>query len=208
MRISLALAVVASLGLFACAGSHQEAKDADDAAVWANFKGTYSQPAEPASREKAVAKKEAAPAAAPESEKSAKAAPAEKTEEPIAAAPPAPAKKSSKGTIKGESLSTITVDALSDGATSLTKSKLVSNGVITGSNYEVVTVQTKKATIKITRPSAGGTGPQLADPQSKITGLEKTDAYWYDADADVLVVVTGTAKKGAATKTLNAIVKH
>lgn len=204
MRNSLALVVVASLGLFACAGSHQEAKDADDQAVWADFKGTYSQPAEPRAT-KAVAKKEAAPEAAPVK---AKEAPAPAAEEPLAAAPVAPAKKSSKGTVKGESLTTITVDQLTDASTTLTKQKLVSNGVISGANYEVVTVQTKKATIKITRPSTSTTGPQLTDPKSKIQNLDKTDAYWYDDDADTLIVVTGTAKKSTATKTLNALLKH
>lgn len=210
MRFSLALTLAASLGLFACGGSHEDAKTAADvSADWSTFSGKYSETASPREA-KHAAKGDSGDVAKKESGSKAKEAPVEKTEEaPIAAAPAAPTPKTSKGTVKGESLSSIGVDVLTEAATSTTKSKLVSSGIVTGAKYETVTVETKKATIKVTRPasSPNATGPEVASPKTKAADAGKTTASWYDADADVLITVTAP-KKAAAQKTLSTLVSH
>jgi hypothetical protein len=190
--------LLSSLGLFACGGAaNEEAKSA--ANPWADFKGTYSAPASPEQKsEKAeAAKKEA----------HAKAEPKEETSE---APTPAPvAKKTSKGTVQGESLSSISVDSLTDASKTALKAKFVSNSVVTGPQYELVQVQLKGATVQIIRPAEkpSPNGPAIASPKAKNGELSKTDAGWYDEEADVLVLVNAP-KKAAAQKALGTIVKH
>jgi len=211
---SLVVLAFASLSLFACAGANEATHEKDP---WGDFKGTYSTPAGPKDKE---AKAEAAP-----KEAKAKAEAAPKQEEKTAAAaedgseglPPAPItaaapaeKKKSKGMVKGESVSSITVDALTDASkTSMPKAKFVSNGVVTGEKYEMVSVQLKGTEVKIIRPAEkpAPAGPAIASPKAKSGDLAKTDASYYDADADVLVIVSA-GKKASAQKVLNSLVKR
>lgn len=208
---SLVVFALASLGLIVgCAGANEETKKEKD--PWSDFKGTYSTPAAP--REK-----EAKADAPTKKDAKAKAEPKEETaEDGSEGLPPAPIskeqapteKKKSKGNIKGESISSISVDALTDASkSSLPKAKFVSNGVVTGEKYEMVSVQLKGASVQIIRPAEkpSPTGPAIASPKAKSGELAKTDASYYDAEADVLVIVSA-GKKASAQKTLNALVKR
>jgi len=184
--------LLSSLALFACGGTKEEAQSA--ANPWADFKGTYSTPASPEHKaEKAEAAKKDTKAKD------------EATEEAQAAAP----KKASKGTVKGESVSSISVDSLTDASKTALKAKFVSNSVVTGPQYELVQVQLKGATVQIIRPAEkpSPNGPAIASPKAKNGELSKTDAGWYDEEADVLVLVNAP-KKAAAQKALGSIVKH
>ncbi|MBX3230523.1 MAG: hypothetical protein KIT84_02680 [Labilithrix sp.] len=205
MRYPL-LAAVVSLGLIACGGS-QDAKSAADVQTdWSTFSGKYSDTASP--RHARAEKADKGEVAAKESAAKAKEAPVEKEEAP--ALPSTPAPKSSRGMVKGESLSSVSLDMLGEAATTGTKSKLVSSGIVTGTKYETLTVETKKGTIKITRPAASPnpSGPDVTAPKAKSADLPKTTASWYDEDADVLVTVTTPKGKSAAQKTLGAVVKR
>lgn len=209
MRFSLAAVALVSLGLVACGGSSQDAKSAADVQTdWSTFSGKYSETASPRSAK--AEKAEKGEATKKESAAKAKESPADKVEE-APALPPAPAAKSSKGTVKGESVSSVSLDALGEAAASSTKAKVVSSGVVTGAKYETLTVETKKGTIKITRPAASPnpSGPDVASPKAKAGDVSKTAASWYDEDADVLVTVTAPkGGKAAAQKTLGAVVKR
>jgi hypothetical protein len=190
MQNHLVVAMLASLSLFACAGSNQEAKSEAD--VWAGFKGTYSQSADGSTGERSTRSEGA--------RKDAKAKTARdgaKVEE----------KKTSKGTVNGESLSTVSVESLTDASKAALKSKLVSNSVVTGARYESVQVQLKGVTVNIIRPAAtpAPNGPAVPSPKTKIEALGKSDASWYDDEADVLVFVHG-GKKGSAQRALSALV--
>ena len=205
MRNHLVVVMLSSLGLFACGNANQKAKN--EANPWGNFTGKYSEPA--ASRAKAegaeASKKEAEPKVEEE------AAP---TEEATPAAPATPAakpatKKASLGTVKGESISSISVEALAEASASALESKLVSNGVITGPQYELLQVELKTATVQIIRPAEkpASNGLPVPSPKAKNAELEANDAGWYDEEADVLVIVNAP-KKAAAQKALGAIVTH
>lgn len=194
MRNQLVVVLLSSIGLFACGGANQETKNEGD--PWSGFKGTYSTPAAPGEKSEAgePAKKEAT-AKAEATQASAEAAPAPK--------------KTSKGTVKGESLSSVDVDVLTDVSKSALKAKFVSNSVMTGPQYELVQVQLKGATVQVIRPAEkpSPNGPAIASPKAKSGELTKNDASWYDDEADVLVFVSA-GKKAAAQKALGAIVKH
>jgi len=223
MRYTVALALAASLGLFACGGTTEEAKSANDENVWKGYTGEYasssSEYAKPSFSKAAGSplKKDATgddeakaeKPAAKQASKAAKEAPApaaEEEEKPLFTAPKKPA---SKGTVKGESISTVSVDQLGAQAMTATKTKMVlSSGTMTGARYEVVTVETKKGTIKITRPAStpNPKGPSVTEPVNKLGDIGKTESAWYDADSDVIVVVSSKSK-AAAAKILNSIVK-
>ena len=223
MRYTLALALAASLGLFACGGTTEEAKSANDENVWKGYTGEYSassseyakptfaKAAASPMKKDGASSDEAAPEAQPapkQAAKAAKQAPAEEEEEkPLFV----PAKKpASKGTVKGESVSSISVDQLGASAMTATKSKTVlSSGTMTGARYEVITVETKKGTIKITRPAAtpNPKGPEVTPPSNKLGDIAKNESAWFDEEGDVIVVVSATKKKDAAAL-LNKIVKH
>lgn len=183
--------VLLSVGLFACGASLEE-KEAGD--PWSTFTGKYSRPAAPREKAKADAN----------TDRKAKAEPAEKVEEEQT---PAPIKTSS-ATIGGESISSIGLDTLTDSVKKALKQKFVSNGVVTGPEYEMVTVELKDAKVKIVRRagSPAPNGPAISTT-AKRAELSANDASWYDEDADVLVVVSA-GKKAAAQKALRAIVKH
>jgi hypothetical protein len=91
-----------------------------------------------------------------------------------------------------------------------TKSKSVlSSGTMTGARYEVITVETKKGTIKITRPAAtpNPKGPEVTAPVNKLGDIAKNESAWYDEEGDCIVVVSAP-KKSAAAALLNKVVKH
>jgi hypothetical protein len=192
--------------LLACT-PQEDAKSAAD--PWADFKGTYSQPAAP--REKSAHHSKGHDEAKAKAEPVKEEAIVETAEEatPIVTTP-APAKKSStsRGMIKGESVSTISVDALTDASKGTLKQKFLSNSVKTGPQYEMVQVQLKGATVQIIRraetPSPNGSA--VASPKAKSAELGKNEASFYDEQADVLVVVSA-AKKTSAQKALNTLVK-
>ena len=194
MRNHLVVALLSSLTLFACAGTTKEAKTEAD--PWADFKGTYSQPTT-GGGEKTAAKSEG-------TKKDGKAKSSKET-----TAKAEDKKAASKGTVNGESLSTVSVESLTDASKSALKGKLVSNSVLTGSQYESVTVQLKGVTVQIVRPAAtpSPNGPAVASPKEKAAKLGKNDASWYDEDADVLVFVQG-GKKASSQKALSALVSH
>lgn len=223
MRYSLALVVVASLGLFACgAATKEEAKSADDVNVWKGYTGEYASSSNeyakpsfskaagsPLKKDAASLDESAEAKPAPkQAAKAAKEAPVQEEEEkPLFVAAKKPA---SKGTVKGESISGVSVDQLAAGAMSATKSKsVVSSGTMTGARYEVVTVETKKGTIKITRPAStpNPKGPEVTPPTNKLGDIGKNESAWFDEEGDCIVVVSAP-KKAAAAKLLNSIVKH
>lgn len=201
MRNHLFVVLLSSLSLFACAGK-EEAKSAADRDPWAGYTGKYSQPGGPSADKPEKAEK-AEKAEAKNSK--AKAEPkAEKADEtPKKAA-------SSKGTVNGESLSSISVDTLTDASKNALKGKFVSNSVVTGQQYELVQVQLKGTTVQIIRRAEkpAPNGPAIASPKAKNSELGKSDAGWYDEEADVLVFVSSTGKKGSAQKALSSLVKH
>ena len=206
MRNHLVVVLLSSLGLFACGGAKQNAKD--EASSWGNFTGKYSSA--PAPREKSesaeASKKEAEPKA---DEEATAEAPTAAAEAPAATAeaPTAP-KKASQAMVNGKSVSSISVEALTEASANALKSALVSNGIITGPKYELVQVELKTATVQIIRPAQkpAPSGLAVPSPKAKYAELEPNDAGWYDEEADVLVIVNG-AKKPAAQKALSAIVK-
>jgi hypothetical protein len=198
MRISPKVVVLFSVfALGACGGAAtQEAKDAN---VWSDFSGKYSTPAQPGGNTSApTAKNEQA-------RRDAKSKTTEPKEE--AAAEETPAKKSSKATVKGESLSTIGDAALADASKSALKTKVVSTKIVNGAQYEHVKVQLKGATVQIIRPNPPGeTGNGAVDaPKARSASLSKAEASYYDEDADVLVIVEA-GKKANAEKALASII--
>ena len=191
------LSSLGSGGLAACGEPNQEAKSAAD--PWSDFKGTYSAsgPKDETSEDGEPAKKEA------------KGKPASAHHETAEDGASSRKKGPSKGTVNGESLSSVDVDVLTDVSKSALKSKFVSNSVMTGPQYELVQVQLKGATVQVIRPAEkpSPNGPAIASPKTKNDQLTKNDASWYDEEADVLVFVSA-GKKAAAQKALGAIVKH
>ncbi len=193
MRNHLVVVLLSSLGLFACGGAKQNAKD--EASSWGNFTGKYSTAPAPRARSESAeaSKKEAEPKADEEATATGEAARAPK--------------KASQATVNGESVSSISVEALTEASTNALKTTLVSNGIITGPKYELVQVELKTATVQIIRPAEkpAPSGLAIPSPKAKYAELEPNDAGWYDEEADVLVIVNGT-KKAAAQKALSAIV--
>ena len=193
MRNHLVVVLLSSLGLFACGGAN---KTKDEANPWGNFTGKYSD---------AAPREKAASAAAPKKE-----AEASSNEEAAATEGAAPApKKASEATVKGESISSVSVESLTEASTNALKSQFVSNGIMTGPKYELVQVELKTATVQIIRPAEkpAPNGLPIPSPKAKNAELEANDAGWYDEEADVLVIVNAP-KKAAAQKALGAIVNR
>lgn len=183
---SSVVVLIASMGLYACgggAGANNEAKGPDP---WSDYKGTYAGAL-------------AAPKASPAKQAKADAPAAEEA---------APKKSASRATIKGESVSSIGVDALADASKGALKSKVVASNVVVGSQYEQVEVQLKGAKVQIIRPatSPDPKGPSVSAPKARSGELGSAESSFYDEDADVLVVVNA-GKKPAAQKALGTILK-
>jgi hypothetical protein len=191
------------VGLVACGGSKNEAKG-PEANPWADYKGTYATVGTPHEAKAKPEKTDKNADKADKAEANAKEAkPEAKADEP-AAAP----KKPSKGTIKGESVSSIGLDAFTDASKGALKSKVVSTKYVVGPQYEEMQVQLKGATVQVIRPAANpaADGPAVASPKERSGGVSKTESSWYDADADVVVVVT-SKQKPVSAKALGSILK-
>jgi len=201
MRILPNVVVVASMfALVACGGSSGGgAKEPDP---WADFKGTYGGTAEPRTNgSNATSAREARRDA-----KDAKNKPEAKDAEETAAA--APAKKTSKATIKGQSISTIDDGALGEASKGPLKTKVVGSTIATGAQYERVKVQLKGAAVVIIRPSTSPDGNASVDaPKARNGSLGKSEASYYDEDADVLVIVDA-GKKSASERVLGSLVSR
>jgi len=114
----------------------------------------------------------------------------------------------SKAKIKGESVSSVGADAVAGASKKALKSKVVSSNVITGPDYEMVQIVLKDASVQIVRPATtpDSSGPKLRSPKVRNDSLSSTESGYYDADADVLVLVQ-SAKAAKSKKALAAIVK-
>lgn len=198
--------VLSSTFLFACGGSAPAAKTEAD--PWSDYKGTYASSS--GSRGESSASKPDA------KEAKAKAADAPKEEAAAPAAPdqqqPAPAlaaKKASKTTIHGESISAIAPATLADVSKAALKSKVVRTKMLVGADYEQVQIQLKGVAVQIVRPAANPVtgGPSVASPKARNASLSKTESAWYDEDADVLIVVNAP-KKATSQKALGAILER
>jgi hypothetical protein len=207
MRLrSVICAIGSSLILVACGGAQKEAKTADEGNPWADYKGTYATTANPKPSDTSEAKKD-------KTEKKAKAdkadKPAEKATEKAVAGTDEK-KPASKGTIKGESVSSIGVDTLADFSKSALKAKGATTAFTLGSHHEQLKVQLKGGvTVEIIRPAAypDPDGQAVTTPKERSGQLAKGETSWYDADADVIVVVNA-AKKPAAQKVLGQLLKN
>lgn len=195
MRISSNVVVLLSLfTLAACGGASQSTTEAAD--PWSGFTGKYSTADARGTSSSAHA--EAAPAK--------KDATKGKTEtKELAPEEAAPAKKASKAKIGGESISTIADNTLADASKGALKTKVLSSTIQTGAQYEQVKVQLKGAVVVIIRPVGADTGnANVAAPKTRSSSLAKSEAGYYDEEADVLVLVDA-GKKAAAEKALGAI---
>ncbi len=116
--------------------------------------------------------------------------------------------KASKAKIKGESVSSVSADAVAGASKKALKSKVVSSNVITGPDYEMVQIVLKDASVQIVRPATtpDSSGPKLRSPKLRNDSLTSTDSAYYDADADVLVLVQSN-KATKSKKALGALLK-
>ena len=178
-----------ALALGGCGAAPKKQAEAPAAYDWSDYKGTY-------------AKGEDRPAAEPVKPKATADAKAELLG--TSAAPP----KVSKGTIQGESVSSVSVDAVAGASKSALKSKVVSSNVIVGREYEQIQVVMKGVSVQIIRPTStpDKSGPKIRSPKVRSSGLLKTESGWYDADANVLVLVRAQ-KKASSQKALLALLQ-
>jgi hypothetical protein len=201
VRTNIALlSLLSSLSLVACAGAKGPEAQGPETNPWADYKGTYAGTAEPRAAKTAEPKSDSAKADG--KAKTAEAKP-EKTEEAT------PAKKTSKGTIHGESVSSIDLDVLADASKTALKSKIVNRKYLVGSRYEQIQVTLNGMSVQVTRPAEHpvNDGPSVSSPKARQGELSKTESGWYDEEADVLVVVTA-AKKAGSQKALGALLKR
>lgn len=181
--------VVGPLLLVGCGARPKPQAESAAAYDWSDYKGTFAQSTTPGG---------STPAATPS------AAPAPAKVEPAAASA-----KASKGTIRGESVSSVSVDAVAGASTLALKTKVVSSNVVVGQEYEQLQVVLSGMAVQIIRPAAvpDKTGPKVRSPKARNGGLLKTESGWYDADADVLVLVRAE-KKARSQKALLALLKR
>lgn len=200
LRTTSLLVSISSLGLIACAGLSANTPEKDP---WAGYEGTHAT----VGRTSLTSASMPAPASA--------SAPAQ-LEAPVDAVPVAmPTTKAktaaaiSKATIRDESISSIDVDTLGEVTSGSLGGKVVSSEVVVGAKYELVEVQLKGATVQIIRAATkpDTSGPDLSAPKARHLELSKTEAAWYDADADVLVIVN-SSKKTTSRKLLAVILEH
>ena len=186
--------MLCSLALGGCGAAPKPQAAAPTAYDWSDYKGTFAQASDehPSAAEPAKARPKAGAEA--------------KSEVPVGAPS---ANKPSKGTILGESVSSVSVDAVAGASKTVLKSKVVSSNVIVGQEYEQIQVVMKGVAVQIIRPAAipDKAGPKVRSPKVRSGGLLKTESGWYDADADVLVLVRAQ-KKASSQKALLAILKR
>lgn len=203
MRNGSIVVILSSAMLFACSATTQSAKSESD--VWAGYQGTYATPMAAADKgnKAAPAKKESV------AEAKAKAAdPKEEAAAPEPKADASPKKAASKTTINGESISKIAAPALAEVSKSAFKSKTAAHKVTAGAQYEQVQIATKGGvTVHVVRPAQSPGSATVASPKSRNDSLSKTEAAWYDEEADVLIVVNA-GKKAAAQKALGQLLER
>ena len=197
MRVLHIAAVLSSLAVFACGGAAKKDAKGPESDPWAGYTGKYAEPASGARASKA------------EPPKSDKAKPAEKAAEKAAEKTDEATAHKSTATIHGESVSSIDLDTFADATKTATKAKVVSTKYLVGPKYEQLQIQMKGMAVQVIRPAANPApdGPSIASPKARSGGVSKLESGYYDADADVVVVVTATGKP-AAQKVLGTIVKH
>ena len=189
MRVLHIAALLSSLTVFACGGAAKNEAKAPEGDPWAGYTGKYAGPA----------------SASAKAEKSKPADKVEKVAEKTEEAGP----HKSTATIHGESVSSIDLDTFADATKTATKGKVVSTKYLVGPKYEQLQIQMKGVAVQVIRPAANPApdGPSIASPKARNGGVSKLESGYYDADADVVVVVTA-AGKPAAQKVLGTIVKH
>lgn len=184
---------LASMAPLACAAQKSVGPDGDP---WANYQGTYAAPVRSGEAHASV------PVEAPDEERADKPA---SSKAKLAASTLA----TSKVTIQDTSITSIGVEALGDATARSLGVPIVATDVVVGPKYELVEVQLKGATVQILRaattPDAGG--PELSPPRARAAELSPTEASWYDADADALVVVN-SPKKASSEKLLTTLFRR
>ena len=198
--VALSSIAVSLAALTGCAAGQKEVK-APETDSWAGYRGTYASSAPQAAGDPAKVEKKIMHAE-PEASKA-------QVEEPSVAAPPRPnKKKSSKGMITGESVSSIGVDSLATALGTSLKAKVVSQDLTVGPKYELVQVQLKGQSVQIVRPAASPdpTGLAIPSPTERNGEMSTTESGWYDADADVLVIVNAS-KKASSQSSLGTILE-
>jgi len=203
MRV-LTVALLSSIAITsaACGGAANKEAKGPEADPWAGYTGKYAEPSSGKPREAKAEKTKADKADAKPSEK---AAAADRTEDSGGA------HKASTATIKGESVSSVGLDAFADASKTASKSKVVSTKYLVGPKYEQLQIQMKGVAVQVIRPAANPApdGPAMSSPKARSGEVSKTESGYYDADADVVVVVTATAGgKAGAQKVLGTILKH
>ena len=175
---------LSALAVGACDAAPTKQAAAPAAYDWSDYKGTF-------------AKGDDRPAAEPV-----------KPKDDAKAEATAGARKVSKGTIQGESVSSVSADTVAGASKTALKAKVVSSNVIVGREYEQVQVVMKGVSVQIIRPTANPdkAGPKLRSPKARSSSLLKSESGWYDADANVLVLVRAP-KKASSQKALLALLQ-
>jgi hypothetical protein len=215
----IALSAILSLAAVGCAAPKKVVTPHEADYDWSEYKGTFapggSGKEEEPKEEKKVASTSSTSTSTTSTTSGATAsasdAPAASdssaSEDPKPSAPLLP-RKPSKTKIRGKSVSSVSPDALAGASKGALKSKVVSSNLIVGPEYEMVQVVLKGASVQIVRPatSPDQSGPKLRSPKVRNDGLSETESGWYDADADVLVLVQAP-KSATSKKALKALLK-
>jgi hypothetical protein len=191
--------------LLGCGAATKTPKVADDSYDWSGYQGTFA-PGGAGLRNEPAAAARAKPSE--KAEKQAKGETSDKTER-AEKADEAPAKKTSKGKIHGESVSSVSADVVAGASKTALKSKVLSTNVVVGQEYEQLQVVLKGVAVQIVRPAANPDkeGPKIRSPKVRSDDLAKTESAWYDPEADVLVLVQ-SSKKATSQRALKAILKR
>ena len=173
---------LSTFALAGCGAAPKKQAEAPAAYDWSDYKGTYAKGDDRAAAEPVKPKADAAGGAG--------------------------LAKPSKGTIQGESVSSVTADTVAGASKTALKAKVVSSTVIVGREFEQVQVVMKGVSVQIIRPTAtpDKAGPKLRSPKARSSSLLKSESGWYDADANVLVLVR-TPKKASSQKALLALLQ-
>jgi hypothetical protein len=214
-NVAKPLALLSLLALGAgCAAAPKHQATTPEAYDWSDYKGTYAaggdSSANPTGGANAVDKSPSKTASSGDGSKNLKAEMLGGAGAPAASSgSAAAASKRSRGTISGESVSSVSVDAVAGASKSVLKSKVVSSNVVVGQEYEQLQVVMKGVALQIIRPAAtpDKAGPKVRSPKARQTAMSKSESGWYDADADVFVLVKA-GRKASSQKTLAAILNR
>ena len=200
--------MVCSLLLAGCGAAPKKQASAPEAYDWSDYKGTFAAGADARATADDSKTVSSTSTAAPATAAPAKPKPGSDPKAELLGIAPS-SKKLSKGTILGESVSSVSVDAVAGASNSVLKSKVVSSNVLIGQEFEQIQIVMKGISLQIIRPAAtpDRTGPNVRSPKVRSGGLLKTDSGWYDEDANVLVLVRAQ-KKASSQKALAALLKR